>query len=198
MSRPRRGEHGVTLVELLVTMAIMMLVGGILLGFLEQTTSLVQRAGNDVQAENDARLALRTMTEDIRAAASGSIGFSGPVASACPATPAPGTCLSFTITRATTANPNCKTTVTYGLLASSVQQTRTDASCASNSSVSRALIDNVANGATPLFAYYDQDGNVLSSGQAAAHAIEVDLLVTYQGGQAPLTFSSTVALRNAR
>jgi prepilin-type N-terminal cleavage/methylation domain-containing protein len=202
MSAPRRGgdsaENGMTLVELLVTMAIMLVVGGILLAFLEQTTSLVQRAGNDVQAENDARLALRTMTQDIRAARPSTIGFTGPVSSACPSVPSPGTCLSFTINRGTTANPNCKTTVTYGLLVSSVQQTRSDANCASNSSLSRALIGNVANGTTSLFAYYDAQGNLLSSGQAAAHSIGITLLVSYQGGSSPLTFTSTLSLRNAR
>jgi prepilin-type N-terminal cleavage/methylation domain-containing protein len=194
-----RPERGVTLVELLVTMAILLLVGGIVLGFLEQTTSLVQRTSNDVQAETDARLALRTMTQDIRAAATNpSIGFSSAAYPACPATPAPGTCLGLVIKRGTTANPNCRSTVTYWLTADGVRQTRGDTGCASNLSVDRVLIGGVANGTTPLFTYYDKQGNQLSSGQAAASSIRIELLVTYQGAQSPLTFTSTLALRNAR
>jgi prepilin-type N-terminal cleavage/methylation domain-containing protein len=192
------GEDGLTLVELLVTMTISLLVAGILLGFLDNVTSVVARTGSDVQAENDARLALRTMTQDIRAVSPSTIGFTGPSSAACPTTPTPGTCLSFAIVRNTIAAPNCRTTVTYGLLASSVLLTRSDASCTSNLSITRTLIGSVANGATPLFTYYDDQGNPLTSGQAAAKTVKVTLLVTYAGGQAPLTLTSTLALRNAR
>jgi prepilin-type N-terminal cleavage/methylation domain-containing protein len=192
------GQDGLTLVELLVTMAVSLLVAGIVLGFLNDTTSVVARTGNDVQAENDARVALRTMTEDLRAASPGSIGFTGPTAGTCPATPTAATCLSFTILRDTASAPSCRTTMTYGLLASAVQRTRSDANCPANVSFGRALVGNVANGATPLFTYYDAQGNQLTSGQAAAKTIRVTLLVTYTGGQGPLTATSTVALRNAR
>jgi type II secretory pathway pseudopilin PulG len=186
-----------TMMELLVVMAISLLVGAVLLGFLDNTTSVVGRATNDVHAENDARLALRTMTQDIRAARPSSISFTS-TPGACPATPAAANCLSFTILRGTAANPNCQTTVTYGLLAGWVQQTRSDANCQSNTSFSRRLIGNVANGSTPLFTYYGAGGTALSSGQAAATSIKVTLVVTYLGGQQPLTFSSTLSLRNAR
>ncbi len=202
MTRPQPAgdaEAGLTLVALLVTLTILVLVSGVLFGFLDNTTALVQRAGNDVSAENDARLALRTMTQDIRAAATNPpIGFSSPDYPACPATPAPASCLGLVIKRGTAANPNCTSRVTYRLTAGSVRQARTDAGCASNLSLDRSLIANVANGATPLFAYYDRQGNLLSSGQAAASSVRVNLLVTYHGAQGPLAFSSTVALRNAR
>ena len=191
------GEDGVTLVEVLVTMSILLLVAGILLGFLEQTTRLVARTSNDVQAENDARLALRAITQDIRAASPSTIAFAGPAA-ACPATPTPATCLSFTIARNTAAAPSCRTTVTYGLMASSVRQTRSDANCSSDHSVTRTLIDNVANGTTALFSYYNAQGGQLSSGQAAAKTVKVTLLVAYTGGQEPLSLTSSLALRNAR
>ncbi len=192
------GQDGLTLIELLVTMAVSLLVAGIVLGFLDNTTSVVARTSNDVQAENDARVALRTMTEDVRAASPSSIGFTGPAAGTCPATPTAATCLSFTILRDTAGAPSCRTTVTYGLLASSVQQTRSDANCSTNSSFSRALTGSVANGTAPLFTYYDAQGNQLTSGQAAARTVKVTLLVTYTAAQAPLTVTSTVALRNAR
>jgi type II secretory pathway pseudopilin PulG len=107
MSRPRpvsghdRDQAGMTLVELVVVIAISLLVGGILLGFLDNTTSVVGRATGDIQAENDARLALRTMTQDIRAARPSSISSTSliPTAGACPTTPSAANCLSFRIRR---------------------------------------------------------------------------------------------------
>jgi len=192
-------EAGMTLVELLVTMAIGSIVAAIVLGFLVNTTSVVAHTESDVQAENDARLAMRTLTEDLRAAQPSSISFSSATAGACPSSPTTATCVSFTIVRATSANPNCRSTVTYGLLAGKVQQTRQDANCPTNLSIARPLISSVANTAsTPLLTYYDALGNQLTSGQAAARIVKVTLLVTYTGGRQPLTLTSTVALRNAR
>ena len=192
-------EAGLTLVELLVTMAIGTIVAGMVLGFLVNTTSVVARTENDVQAENDARLAMRTLTEDIRAANPSTIGFSSGTAGACPSAPTAGTCIAFTIVRATSANPNCRSTVTYGLLSDRVQQTRQDANCPTNLSITRPLITNVVNtSSSPLLTYYDALGNQLSSGQAAARTVKVTLIVTYSGDLQPLTLTSTVALRNAR
>jgi prepilin-type N-terminal cleavage/methylation domain-containing protein len=201
MNHPSRSlgrEDGVTLVELLVVMAILLVVAGIVLGFLETTTSLVARTSNDVQAENDARLALRTMTQDIRAANPSSITFTSSTMGACPTTPTPGSCLSFTILRGTTAAPTCRSTITYGLLTDRVKQTRSDSNCSTTLSISRPLIGNLSNGTAPLFSYYDAQGNLLTSGQATAKTIKLTLVVSYTGGQAPLTLTSTLALRNAR
>jgi prepilin-type N-terminal cleavage/methylation domain-containing protein len=195
-----RDQAGMTLVELLVVIVVSLIVGAVLLGFLDNTTSVVGRATNDIQAENDARLALRSMTQDIRAARPGSISSTSliPTAGACPTTPTAASCLSFRIRRGTATRPDCQTIVTYGLLAGWVQQTRSDADCASNITISRRLIGNVANGSTPLFTYYNAGGAALSSGQAAATSVKVTLVVTYPGGQQPLTFTSTLSLRNAR
>jgi prepilin-type N-terminal cleavage/methylation domain-containing protein len=193
-----RGEDGMTLVELLVVMSVMALVSAILLNLLDDTTSLVARASADVQAENDSRLALRTMTQDIRAASPSSIAFTGSTSGACPTSPTPATCLRFTILRSTQANPNCQSVITYGLQTDWVQRTRSDTNCASNVTVSRNLITNVANGSAPLFTYYGADGATLTSSQTAAHAIKVTLKVSYQGGQQAITLTSTLSLRNAR
>ncbi|HEX6673820.1 MAG TPA: type II secretion system protein [Actinomycetes bacterium] len=205
MSRPptggRPGDHGedgVTLVELLVVMSITVLVSAILLNMLDHTTSLVARASADVQAESEGRLALRTLTQDVRAADPSSIAFTGTTSGACSTTPTPGTCLRFAILRGTPAYPNCQSVVTYGLLTSWVQRTRSDANCARNVTVSRQLVANVANGSTALFSYYGADGAALTSGQAAAHAIGITLKVSYQGGQQAITLTSTLTLRNAR
>ena len=197
MSR-RPGQDGLTLVELTVVMAVMVLVAAILLGLLDHTTAVYQRASDQVQAGNDSRLALRVMTEDIRAADPASISFTGAVAGACPATPSPANCLRFTIDRDTTAAPSCSSTVTYGLMTDWVQQTRADSNCPSGVNLNRRLISSVANGATPLFSYYDDSGAQLTSGQAAASSVKVTLLVSYRGGQQPLALTSTLSLRNAR
>jgi type II secretory pathway pseudopilin PulG len=192
------GEDGLTLVELLVVSSVMVLVSAILLNMLDHTTSTVARASADVQAENDGRLALRTLTQDVRAADPPSIAFTGTTSGACSTTPTPGTCLRFAVLRGTPANPNCQSVVTYGLLTGWVQRTRSDANCASNVTVSRPLLANVANGSTPLFSYYGADGATLTSGQAAARAIGITLKVSYQGGQQTITLTSTLTLRNAR
>jgi type II secretory pathway pseudopilin PulG len=194
------GQAGVTLIELVVVMAVTLLVSAVLLGFLDNTFSVAGRATADIQAENDARLALRTMTQDIRAARPTSISFTSliPTSGACPTAPSAANCLSFTIYRGTATRPDCQTTVTYGLLAGWVQQTRSDSNCATNISISRRLIGNVANGSTPLFSYYDASGAPMTSGQAAATSVTVTLAVTYPGGQQPLSFTSTLSLRNAR
>ena len=194
----RRRQDGLTLVELTVVMAVMALVTAILLGLLDHTTAIYRRASDDVQAENNGRLALRVMTQDIRAADPASISFTGAVAGACPATPTPANCLRFTIARGTAAAPGCLSTVTYGLLTGWVQQTRADSNCPSGVNLNRKLITSVANGATPMFSYYDDSGAELSSGQASASSVNVTLLVSYQGSQQPLTFTSTLSLRNAR
>ena len=193
-----RREDGLTIVELTVVLAVMVLVTAILLGLLDHTTAIFRRASDDVQAENEGRVALRTMTQDIRAASPASIAFTGTVSGACPATPTPATCLRFTVERGTAAAPNCRSTITYGLHDDWVQQTRADSACPSPRDVSRKLITSVANGATPLFTYYGDDGAALSSGQAGASSIKVTLLVGYRGAQRPLTLASTLSLRNAR
>jgi Tfp pilus assembly protein PilW len=193
-----RREDGLTMVELTVVMAVMALVTAILLGLLDHTTAIYKRASDDVQAENEGRLALRTMTEDVRGASPATIAFAGTVSGACPATPTPSTCLRFTIERDTTANPSCRSVVTYGLMAGWVQQTRDDSGCASDRDVSRKLVTGVANGTTPLFSYYDDNGAPLTSGQAGASSVRVTLLVSYQGAARPLTLTSTLSLRNAR
>jgi prepilin-type N-terminal cleavage/methylation domain-containing protein len=197
---PHRGhdEGGLTLVELLVVMTIMGLVSAILLNLLDRTTSLVATASADVQAENEGRQALRTMTQDIRAASPASIAFTSSTTGACPTSPTPGTCLTFTILRGTAAQPACQSTITYGLLADWVQWTRSDAACPTNLSVSRKLVSSVANGSTPLFTYHAADGAALTSGQASASSVRVTLKVSYRGGQQPITLTSTLSLRNAR
>ncbi len=61
-----RGEHGFTLVELMVTMTIMMLVTGALLGALESGTTAEGRASARIDAQQSARLVLDQFSKDVR------------------------------------------------------------------------------------------------------------------------------------
>jgi MSHA biogenesis protein MshO len=193
-----RDESGFTLVELTVTMAILSVVSLMAFVFINQMTNVSSRAINDVVTENNARLVLRTMTEDLRAASPSTITFTGP-ASTCPTSSTAGTCLSFTILRNTSTYPSCQSSIIYGLLPSTIAETRTDTGCAANLTLTgKTILSGVTNGTTPLFAYYDKQGTALTTGQAAAASIGVTLIVQYQTNSPALTFSGYASLRNAR
>lgn len=193
-----RDERGFTLVETIVTLGIMSIAMVIAFEMLTHVTSVSNRAINDVNTENNARLVLRAITEDIRAAKPSTITFTGST-SICPAIPTPGTCLHFTIARDTVAYEACQSSITYGLLGSTVKESRTDSGCATNISFSnKTVIDNVVNGSTALFSYFDKSGNPLASGQAAAGSIGVTMLLQYQNNSPTLTLTSYASLRNAR
>jgi prepilin-type N-terminal cleavage/methylation domain-containing protein len=193
-----RDEGGFTLTEVVVTLGIMSIAMVIALTFLTHVTNLSNRAINDVQTENDARLALRAITEDIRAAKPNTITFTGPT-STCPATPTAGTCINFIIVRDTAANPGCESAITYGLLGTSVRETRQDYGCTSDHRVSgKSVISHLVNGSSPLFTYFDKQGNSITTGQASAGSVGVTLLLQYQARSPILTMTSYASLRNAR
>ena len=193
-----KDERGFTLTEVLVTLAVMSIAMAIAFSFIDQVTSISSRASNDVDTENTARLALRTMTEDIRAASPATIAFTG-ASSACPAAPTSATCLTFTVLRDTVANPSCQSAITYGLLTTAIMENRTDTGCASNRTMTgKTIISGVVNGTTALFTYYDKQGNLLTSGQANAGSVGVTIMVQYQKNSPVLTLSSYASLRNAR
>jgi prepilin-type N-terminal cleavage/methylation domain-containing protein len=198
-----RRDSGFTLLELVVVVSLVSVVSFGALQFLDSTTSVVARSTSDVQAENDARFALRTMTEDIRGGLPSTMTYTVS-SSVCPATPTSGNCISFTVLRNTQANPSCQSLITYGLVSGAVKESRTDTGCATQFTVSaRPIISNVVNGSTAMFQYYDISGNNVSSArpplpQQNAVSIRVTLIVQYKAGTPSLTFSSEAALRNAR
>jgi prepilin-type N-terminal cleavage/methylation domain-containing protein len=191
-------ERGFTLIETLVTLGLMSIAMVIAFAFIDNVTSISSRASNDVIAEDNLRLALRTLTEDIRAASPPTITFTGP-ASTCPTASTPGTCISFTIVRDTSANPSCQSVITYGLLGSALKESRTDTGCATNLTMTgKTISSSVVNGTTPLFSYYDKQGNPLTSGQESAGSVGIVLLVQYQTNSPILSLSTYASLRNAR
>jgi prepilin-type N-terminal cleavage/methylation domain-containing protein len=191
-------ERGFTLIEVLVTLGLMSIVMVIAFAFLTQMTNVSSQAINDVNSEGNGRIALRTITEDIRAAKPATITFTGG-STTCPSSPTPGTCMSFTVVRDTVANPACQSVITYGLLSASVRETRQDSGCVRNIAFTgKTVIPNVMNGATSLFTYYDKQGNLITSGQASAGSVGVLLMLQYQPQMPVLTLSSYASLRNAR
>jgi prepilin-type N-terminal cleavage/methylation domain-containing protein len=193
-----RDERGFTIIELFVTLGLMSIAMAIAFAFISQFTTASGRAITDVNAENNARLALRTITEDIRAARPATIAFTG-ASSTCPSSPTAGTCLSFTILRDTEAKPACQSVITYGLLSGSVKETRQDSGCVTNIAFAgKTVLSSVVNGSTALFAYYDKQGNLLTSGQSAAGSVSVTLMLQYQANSPILNLTSYASLRNAR
>lgn len=193
-------EHGFTVAELAVTVLIFAIVSFVIFDFLDRTTSSTNRAISNVNAEQTAQIALRTMTQDIRSA--------NPIGSECTA-PYPSnyaSCLRFTVPRPTAANPNCESSITYGLISGVVKGIRTDTNCATAVSTARDLITVVNPATTPLFTYYDSKGKQMplppASGAvppAAAKSVKIALVVKYTGQTSdPLVLSSVAALRNNR
>lgn len=193
-----------TVMELMVSMAVMTVVVAILFGILDTTSRIVTRGNGDVQTMNNVQLAMRTMTQDIRAATQ--LSFTSASASACPSSPTSSNCLSFAISHnVPTSYPNCQATVTYGVVPDTssssltglkITRTIQQTNCASNISGSTTVLSNV--NSSSVFSYYDGADNLLSVGQAQAKSVQISLSALYQKGASPLTSSSFVALRNAR
>jgi type II secretory pathway pseudopilin PulG len=198
-----------SLIELVVTTGVLLLFTVMAFNFLISTNNTASRTTKDVQAENDARLALRQMTEDIRAAAP--ITTTYPSTGSCPSATYPAgfaNCLSITIVRNTVAGQSCpKSVITYGLVNGSVKSDRVNynSSCtATSTTTGKTVIASVVNpSGTALFRFFDSAGNELassapSSSFSSAASVMVTLVVQYQAGAPNITVSSTAALRNNR
>jgi prepilin-type N-terminal cleavage/methylation domain-containing protein len=218
--RRRRGEKGVTLVELLVTMTLMSVVSLIVFSVLVGTTNITARASNGTNAENNARIALRSIAEDLRSAEqirATSSSTACPTGSSFPA--AFGNCINFLVPHEVTFNATSTTVaagakpiacpfslIVYGLSAGAIREDRTDynASCQPTvSSPGRVVLSGVSNTSQPLFTYYDGYGNVLGSTNTIADyvnaaSVSVQLTLTYQKGAPDVSLMTTAALRNNR
>jgi prepilin-type N-terminal cleavage/methylation domain-containing protein len=217
----RRSEHGVTLVELLVVMTLMSIVGAITFSVLVDTTQLAGRANNSTSAENNARLALRTMSQDLRAAEQIRTSSS---TTACPtgATFPAGfaNCIAFLVPHDLTANATTTTIapgagpiqcpfskITYGLRSGVILEDRTDynASCQqTQQSAGKPVLRGIDNTSSqPLFTYYDSFGNQLGTANSIADytnagSIAVQVALTYQKGAPDISLMTMAALRNNR
>lgn len=214
---PERQQSGFTIVELMVVLVIFSVASLIMLSFLDSTTSATTRAGANVEAEREAQIVLRTMTQDIRGAASISAAYPGtPVCPASPTFTSPyggyRNCISIRIARPVAGDETCPyTDVVYGLTGSVLRTTRTEyrpvgGVCAVFSTTSAKVVmsDVVNTAAAPLFTYYDRLGNDLVGASPAkaptsAASVKISLVKRYRQLSTPdLRLSSVVALRNNR
>lgn len=195
-----RREDGFTVAEMIVTVGLVGVVLAVLLQFLTTATSVTARADNNVRAERDGQIALRTVTQDLRSAQT---------VSACASPDTYANCVTVEFTRSTVAKQPCpKRVVTYRASGSSLNQTFTDyaANCTTvTGSASRTLITGLTS--TAIFTYYANDGLtplVLTNSSDLAvlpktPAIKASLAVRYPSPNAPvLTLASVATLRNNR
>lgn len=222
-----RREDGFTVVETLVVAILVVAVAFIAYGFIDSTTTTTARTNRNVQAEKDAHLALRVITQDIRAANPISAthpSAASPSSTTCDAGSFPSaysTCLRFVMVSSTSGSfcidpevgrvgaPYSR--ITYGLKNGAVLQDRTDYSATCSvvrSYTGRSIVERVVNATTspptPLFTYYTEAGqpitSLTTSNVVNAGAVEVALALSYQntGGAQELLFKSTASLRNNR
>ena len=204
-------QEGFSAIELSVTVGLMAMVGFMLLGFLDSSTTLTTRAALHTRAQRDAEQALRTVTEDLRAA--------NPITGA-PCTGGYGDCVSFEIPRVTQTGRDCeKTVMTYKragtvLTRTLVENVWNGTAC----TVRRQLTDlplltGLANAAVSpaeaLFTYYDSRGVVLSPttqatmiprrpSQGGTATVKLSLAVKFMRSAPELRLSGIAALRNNR
>lgn len=193
-------DSGFTLVEVSVTLLLIGIVFAVILGFLSQTARLTATEAKNAEAEQSAGLALRRITQDLRAATS---------ISACN-TVSFATCITFQLPGSTTsACPASQSgsQITYALSNSTVSETRLDysASCTATTRMSGSpVISGITSGAAPLFTYYGKDGIAISDVTSSASpvptaaSVMVSLVLSYAPGSPPLSLSSLAAFRNDR
>jgi prepilin-type N-terminal cleavage/methylation domain-containing protein len=195
-----KDEQGFSMVELMVTLALLSIVSVVLFNFLDQVTHVASRGTGDVASAQAAQLTLRTMTEDLRSATA-----IVPCASA-----SYSTCITFNVPGSATSGTTCpERQITYSLVGTAIQETRLDypANCGTPTTTlsAKPIISGVQNGAsTPVFTYSDKSQNVIDPVAAAASVpqaavLAVSLQLSYQGGGSViLNLSSIVSLRNNR
>lgn len=217
LSTRRQDESGFNLIELAVTVLIFGIVSVTLLNFLDNTTTISARATASSVRENEGRQALRTITQEVRAAnkilTALPTGVSAVNACSFPTFPGSyGRCLMFEVQRSTDATLTCpKSVIAIGLqnaaTIGTVIYTRVDFASNCTTETRRTggrLVDRVVNGlGTPLFEYYNASGALLTTAAGAdayvkASSVRVNLLLQYKTGAAPLRLNSVVALRNNR
>lgn len=218
-----RNEDGVTVVELLVTVILVVAVAFISFGFFDNVTSLSARASRNVITESSAQIVLREMTQEIRAA--NPIITAYPTSGSCPPSPAtyptasaPATgylnCLRFAVVHSRTSANFCinplvggrvplpYSIITYGLKGGILFKDRTDydTSCTpASSGTGRQILTGLANSASqPLFTYFDGSGTKIADNASvvAAGSVKITLIVPYQKNAPNLVLTSVASFRN--
>jgi prepilin-type N-terminal cleavage/methylation domain-containing protein len=213
-------DAGFTVVELMVVLLLMSIVSAIVYNVLIDSTRTVARATNSTVAENNGRLALRTVSEDVRAAEQ---IFTSTSTTACASATYPaafGNCLGFLVPHEVAVNATTTTIavgaspiacpfskITYGLKSGVLREDRSDynSQCQLTSSFTgKAMLPGIDNTASqPLFTYYDTFGNQLGSANTVqdyqrAGSISMQIQLLYQKGAPDISLMTTAALRNDR
>lgn len=214
----RPDERGFTVVEITMVMLILSIVLVMALDFMDRASILTLRADAQGRAEDEVQRAMRTVTQQVRAAK--------PVAGACSATtdvPPAGQsalpagyadCIQVTVPRTeTAADPCAATTYIFGIVTRTSDGVRllvenrrpvmqSGSTCVTGSPVGRRiLLEKVANtAAQPLFTYYAGNGTVIPAANTAtvptASSIKVTIAATYRKAAPAVVLSSSAALRN--
>lgn len=214
-------ERGFTIVEVTLTLLILSIVMMLAFDFLDRASILTMRAQANAQTEQDAQLAMRTVTEHLRGASP--IGDPCTTATDTPTTQAPGTlptsytdCVQFTVRRTTTGMDTCaKTDFVFAIVGTGdkrklIENRRettgtgtTAATCTTGPWRNRRiLLDKVANsaGVHPLFVYFDGNGQAISPTDTAAikraASVRITLAVRFNAKANRSVFTSSAALRN--
>lgn len=213
-----RREDGFSLVELVVVMAVFGIILALAFRFLITVTDTTAAAQTSTAVQSQLELALRTISEDVRAATA--ISPSCPAGGTAPASYA--TCLQFTVDHDPNPTDLCpRSVITYWLATATVNgksigtvyESSTnyagtpDACTASTGYNNLPVITALGNGSTPLFTYADSFGNPLAVSGASpspvtafqrAASVTVTLVDDPGGKVAPTELATTVALRNNR
>lgn len=226
-ARANHDEDGLTVVELVVTVIVFSAVAFITFGYFDSTTQVSGRATRNVQAETDGQIALRQLSQDIRAA--NPISASYPATGSCaigvgfpPTTVGStgyATCIRFALVRSITSTTFCTNNfevgpriplpysmVTYGLVGDTIYEDRTDyvSNCTTpvRQFTRRPVITGLVNATTgtPLFAYSSTAGVPLAADSPATSAgsVKITLVLPYQASAPNLILSTVAALRNNR
>lgn len=204
-------EQGFTLAELAVTVVILSVATLMIFGFLDSTTTLTGRSTSNVRAEQDGQIALRTITQDVRAANPIMTGCAPVVSGLSGYTPTSFTggyadCLTFEVKRPAVSGgtPGCpKSLITYGLIGGAVREDRIDfdAGCTPSLRFRGHHIIDVVNPAGILFSYFDRAGrsiNLSSTTPVDAGSVRIRLTVKYYPTAPTLDLTSYAAIRNNR
>lgn len=178
LSRRLAEDRGFTAAELLVVILLLGIVGSVALNGLVGSFRATQRSQDRIDGYNELQIVMEGMTRDIRAA--------DPLAETTP------TNLTGVARRA----GGCER-FSFDLVGTSLQHRReSSATCgAFGSSVAMPVVDDVANGAVPVFRYMRVDGTVTTVPTEASR-VEIRLIKQLPDAS-NVEIRTMVAIRNA-
>lgn len=214
----QRDEQGFTVVEVTMVMLILSIVLVMALDFMDRASILTLRAEAHGRTEDEVQGAMRTVTQQVRAAQP----IAGPCSSTSDVPPADqsalptgyANCIQVTVPRTDSALDTCAATTYIFAIVTRTSDgvrllvenrrpvTQSGSTCVTGGPVGRrVLLEKIANDATqPLFTYYASDGIVIPPGNTTAvptsTSVKVTLAAKFRAAADPVVLSSRAALRN--